>query len=66
MTRKSNKSKEAKSTGEIPKIPTLNLGYKGPSMFSGNKGFVPKGSPGAKFNQATFRTQHKGGPSGGK
>lgn len=51
---------------QIPKIPTLSFGFKKPSMFSGNKGFVPKGTPGAKFNQSTFHTQHKGGPSGGK
>jgi len=52
--------------GQIPKIPTLSFGFKKPSMFSGNKGFMPKGTPGAKFNQSTFHTQHKGGPSGGK
>lgn len=51
---------------EIPKIPTLNFGGGRPSIFSSNKGFVPKGAQRGKFNQATFHTQHKGGPSGGK
>lgn len=50
----------------IPKIPTLSFGGKRPSMFSSNKGFVPKGTQRGKFNQATFHTQHKGGTSGGK
>jgi hypothetical protein len=73
MTNKSEeKTKEPlsqPSTGQdaaVPKLPTLNFGPKKPSMFSGNKGFFPKGNPRAKFNQATFHTQHKGGPSGGK
>lgn len=50
----------------IPKIPTLSFGGGRPSIFSTNKGFVPKGAQRGKFNQATFHTQHKGGPSGGK
>lgn len=59
------KNKTIKVT-EPPKIPTLNFKGGRPSIFSGNKGFMPKGNPSAKFNQATFHTQHKGGPSGGK
>lgn len=51
---------------KIPKIPTLNFGYKRPSMFSGGPKFNPKGAPKGKFNQSTFHTQHKGGTSGGK
>jgi len=51
---------------EPPKIPTLNFGGGRPSIFSGNKGFIPKGNPKAKFSKAVFTTQHKGGPSGGK
>lgn len=51
---------------EIPKIPTLSLGAGRPSIFSSNKVFGPKGAQRGKFNQATFHTQHKGGPSGGK
>jgi hypothetical protein len=50
----------------IPKIPTLSFGGGRPSIFSGNKGFVPKGALRGRFNQVTFHTQHKGGPSGGK
>ena len=67
--KKKNKAAESSSkeaSSQIPKIPMLSFGFKKPSMFSGNKGFVPKGTPGAKFNQSTFHTQHKGGPSGGK
>ena len=55
-----------KKKAVIPKIPTLSFGGGRPSIFSANKGFMPKGSPKGKFNQATFHTQHKGGPSGGK
>ena len=55
-----------KKEAEIPKIPTLTFGGGRPSMFSSNKGFMSKGSVKGKFNQATFHTQHKGGPSGGK
>jgi len=66
MTNNDSKDKDKAGESQIPKIPTLNFGYKKPSMFSGNKGFMPKGNPGAKFNQSTFHTQHKGGPSGGK
>jgi hypothetical protein len=51
---------------EIPKLPPLNFNGGRVSMFSGNKGFMPKGNPKAKFNKSTFQTQHKGGPSGGK
>jgi len=49
-----------------PKIPTLSFVGGRPSIFSSNKNFMPKGSVKGKFNQATFHTQHKGGPSGGK
>jgi hypothetical protein len=55
-----------KDIPKIPIIPSLGFGLKKTSMFGGNKGFMPKGNPRAKFNQATFHTQHKGGPSGGK
>lgn len=55
-----------KKGDEIPKIPTLSFGFKKPSMFASSKGFIPKGPQRGKFNQATFHTQHKGGPSGGK
>ncbi|MCX6704192.1 MAG: hypothetical protein NTZ07_01980 [Candidatus Woesebacteria bacterium] len=55
-----------KKTAEIPKIPTLSFGLKRSSIFSANKGFMPKVAQRGKFNQATFHTQHKGGPSGGK
>jgi hypothetical protein len=58
-------NKQAKPV-EIPKIPTLSFGGGRPSIFSANKNFMPKGSVKGKFNQATFHTQHKGGPSGGK
>jgi hypothetical protein len=58
-------NKSLKSS-EILKIPTLSFGGGHPSIFSSNKGFVPKGAKRGKFNQATFHTQHKGGPSGGK
>jgi hypothetical protein len=51
---------------EPPKIPTLNFRGGTPSIFSGNKGYMPKGNPKAKFSKAVFTTQHKGGPSGGK
>jgi hypothetical protein len=51
---------------EPPKIPTLTLNFKRPSMFGGNKVFGPRGAQKGKFNNATFHTQHKGGPSGGK
>jgi hypothetical protein len=50
----------------IPKIPTLSFGGGKPSIFSSNKGFMPKVAQRGRFNQATFHTQHKGGPSGGK
>lgn len=59
MTNKDDKPQEKK-------LPSLGFGLKKQSIFSGNKGFMPKGNPGVKFNQATFHTQHKGGPSGGK
>ncbi|KKR89421.1 hypothetical protein A2434_02205 [Candidatus Woesebacteria bacterium RIFOXYC1_FULL_41_14] len=68
-TEKAKEPSNQPSTGQggvVPKIPTLNFGPKKPSIFSGNKGFSPKGNPRGKFNQATFHTQHKGGPSGGK
>ena len=55
-----------KKTDKIPKIPTLSFGGGRPSPFASNKDFAPKGPQRAKFNQATFHTQHKGGPSGGK
>ena len=61
-----SKNEPADKPGSVPKIPTLNFGFKRTSMFSGNKGFMPKGAPRTKFNQSTFHTQHKGGPSGGK
>ena len=51
---------------EPPKIPTLTLNFKRPSMFGANKVFGPRGAQKGKFNQNTFHTQHKGGPSGGK
>ena len=51
---------------EPPKIPTLNFRGGPPSIFSGNKGYMPKGNLKAKFSKAIFTTQHKGGPSGGK
>ena len=51
---------------EPPRIPTLNFKGGAPSIFSGNKGFTPKGNSKAKFGKAVFQTQHKGGPSGGK
>ena len=57
---------DTKKDAVAPKIPTLSLGFKRPSMFSSNKNFMPKGPQRGKFNQATFHTQHKGGPSGGK
>ena len=63
---KKNKQVEKPAESSIPKIPTLSFGFKRPSMFSGNRGFAPKGAPQTKFNQSTFHTQHKGGPSGGK
>jgi len=66
MANNNTKKQDLPASRQVPKIPTLNFGYKKPSMFSGNKGFVPKGNPNVKFNQATFHTQHKGGPSGGK
>lgn len=59
------KEDKPKST-PIPKLPPLNFSGGKPSMFSKGKGFTPKGTPQGKFNQATFHTQHKGGPSGGK
>lgn len=66
MTNKGDKNDNEKASSQIPKLPPLNFGFKKPSMFSGNKGFMPKGNPRVKFNQSTFHTQHKGGPSGGK
>jgi hypothetical protein len=51
---------------EPPKIPTLTLNFKRPSMFGTNKVFGPHGAQKGKFNNATFHTQHKGGTSGGK
>jgi hypothetical protein len=65
MANKSVKS-DQKVKKEIPKIPALGFGFKKQSIFSADKGFVPKMRPEAKFNQATFHTQHKGGTSGGK
>jgi len=53
-------------TNPLPKLPPMNFGRQPTSMFSGNKGYMPKGNPKAKFNKAVFTTQHKGGPSGGK
>lgn len=50
----------------VPKMPSLNFGGGRPSIFSLNKNFMPKVVQRGKFNQATFHTQHKGGPSGGK
>jgi hypothetical protein len=50
---------------EPPKIPTLKFKGGIPSIFSGNKGYVPKGNPNAKFNKPVFMTQHKGGTVGG-
>jgi hypothetical protein len=64
-----NTKKEADDlpTGtQVPKIPTLSFGGGRPSIFSSNKNFMPKVAAKGKFNQATFHTQHKGGPSGGK
>ena len=55
-----------KKEAVLPKTPALSFGFKRPSMFSSNKNFMPKGPQRGKFNQATFHTQHKGGPSGGK
>lgn len=66
MTNKSKETKDKAPLSKVPKNPISNFGFKRPSLFSGNKGFVPKGNPGVKFNQSTFHTQHKGGPSGGK
>ncbi|EKE12438.1 MAG: hypothetical protein ACD_13C00219G0008 [uncultured bacterium] len=66
MANNDTKKQNLPASREVPKIPTLNFGYKKPSMFFGNKGFVPKGNTKVKINQATFHTQHKGGPSGGK
>jgi hypothetical protein len=61
-----SKAKDTIKVNEPPKIPTLNLG-KRPSLFSGgSKVSLPKGFSPGKFNQSTFHTQHKGGPSGGK
>jgi len=51
---------------QAPKIPTLNFNFKRPSMFGANQVFGPRGAQKGKFNNATFHTQHKGGPSGGK
>ena len=50
---------------EPPKIPTLNFKGGPPSIFSGNKGYMPKGNPKAKFGKPVFMTQHKGGTVGG-
>ncbi|MGA2910668.1 MAG: hypothetical protein ABSE04_02590 [Candidatus Microgenomates bacterium] len=51
---------------EPPKIPTLSLNFKRPSIFSSNKNAMPKSAQTGRFNQSTFHTQHKGGTSGGK
>jgi len=56
----------SKKSTEIPKIPPLTFGGGKPSIFTSNKDFAPKLPQKGKFNQATFHTQHKGGPSGGK
>jgi len=53
-------------SSKMPKLPPLNFNAGRVSIFSGNKGFMPKGNPKAKFSKAVFTTQHKGGPSGGK
>lgn len=66
MTNKTKNKSNIIEVKEAPKIPLFHFGGQKSSFFSGNKGFVPKNNPGAKFNQATFHTQHKGGPSGGK
>jgi hypothetical protein len=58
-------NKPSEST-KIPKLPPLNFGAPKVSMFGGNRGFMPKGNPKAKFGKVVFQTQHKGGPSGGK
>lgn len=59
--------KEDKKINPLPKMPPLNFGGGGPSMFSRGVSSGPKGAQRGKFNQATFHTQHKGGPaSGGK
>jgi len=66
MTNKSKNKSKIIEVKEAPKIPLSRFGGQKTSFFSSTKSFVPKGNPGAKFNQATFHTQHKGGPSGGK
>ena len=66
MANQDKKDSNKQAGSQIPKLPPLGFGFKKPSMFSGNKGFTPKGNPRVKFNQSTFHTQHKGGPSGGK
>lgn len=60
----SNAKDEVIPAKEPPKIPTLSL-PKRPSMFSGGPRFFGPKAPQTKFKQATFHTQHKGGPSGG-
>ncbi|HJY99013.1 MAG TPA: hypothetical protein VJ227_04885 [Patescibacteria group bacterium] len=60
-----SKAKDTIKVIEPPKIPTLNFGK--PSFSpTGQRVSGPKGKIQTKFNQSTFHTQHKGGPSGGK
>lgn len=56
---------DSKKTNPLPKMPPMNFGGGGPSIFSKGSRVPQKGSPQVKFNQSTFHTQHKGGPVGG-